>query len=552
MSVPSAMDAAQPAHTTTSDLAFLFAAAVLAVASGPGIAYLAARTLAGGRADGMASCLDASIGGSPRRGGPRRAAVMCRGAATTVETAGPDRCPMFPFAPLPTRTTPTRPASRPVRLLLLFEKEWDGGGFAAQRATGEVQIHAEGFDLFRFPANARVLRFDAERFVDNLCAKYRGRIDAVVSNNEQFGSLLAALVAERLGLPGTDPPAIVRAQHKLLARERQHAALPAASVPAWALPLDLADRRVRDPAAVAAAVARVGAAFPLFVKPVKATFSVLARRVDDAAQLAQHLHFGRFERLLIERLVAPFAQVARGRVALPCPPTRMLLEAPVDAHQINVDGYMYQGRMRLLGVVDEWMYPGRHGGARHFLRFALPAAVPAPAMAGIEVACAQILVALGFRHGFFNAEFFVGADGSLRFIEINPRLASQMVDLHRAVSGHDIYRMLTALARGQDPAAAPRLTPTAGVAASFVFRRFDGAPQPAPPAAALGWLARTFPQARLATYFKRGASLAREVKWLGSHRYAVLNLATTDAPELERAYEEICARFGWPCVRPQA
>jgi threonine/homoserine/homoserine lactone efflux protein len=43
--------------------AFLFAAAVLAVTPGPGIAYVVARTVAGGRAEGLASCFGTGIGG---------------------------------------------------------------------------------------------------------------------------------------------------------------------------------------------------------------------------------------------------------------------------------------------------------------------------------------------------------------------------------------------------------------------------------------------------------------------------------------------------------
>jgi threonine/homoserine/homoserine lactone efflux protein len=46
-----------------SFLAFLFAAAVLAVTPGPGIAYVIARTVAGGRSEGLASCLGTGIGG---------------------------------------------------------------------------------------------------------------------------------------------------------------------------------------------------------------------------------------------------------------------------------------------------------------------------------------------------------------------------------------------------------------------------------------------------------------------------------------------------------
>ncbi len=46
-----------------SFIAFLIAATVLAVTPGPGIAYVVARTVAGGRAEGLASCIGTGIGG---------------------------------------------------------------------------------------------------------------------------------------------------------------------------------------------------------------------------------------------------------------------------------------------------------------------------------------------------------------------------------------------------------------------------------------------------------------------------------------------------------
>src|SRR3954453_23106658 len=43
--------------------AFFLAAVVLAVTPGPGIAYVVARTAAGGRAEGLASCAGTGLGG---------------------------------------------------------------------------------------------------------------------------------------------------------------------------------------------------------------------------------------------------------------------------------------------------------------------------------------------------------------------------------------------------------------------------------------------------------------------------------------------------------
>jgi threonine/homoserine/homoserine lactone efflux protein len=48
---------------SSSFVAFLIAATVLAVTPGPGIAYVVARTVAGGRGEGLASCLGTAVGG---------------------------------------------------------------------------------------------------------------------------------------------------------------------------------------------------------------------------------------------------------------------------------------------------------------------------------------------------------------------------------------------------------------------------------------------------------------------------------------------------------
>jgi threonine/homoserine/homoserine lactone efflux protein len=44
-------------------LAFVFAAILLAITPGPGLAYVVARTVAGGRSEGLLSCLGTGIGG---------------------------------------------------------------------------------------------------------------------------------------------------------------------------------------------------------------------------------------------------------------------------------------------------------------------------------------------------------------------------------------------------------------------------------------------------------------------------------------------------------
>jgi hypothetical protein len=414
-------------------------------------------------------------------------------------------------------------------VLVLFGADWDDRLLARYARTGRYRFHEHGFDLFKFPGNARLLWFDLWRFVDRMTARYRGRIDAVFSSNEPFGALAAALVAERLDLPGADPASLIRAQHKYEARLHLQAfapeLCPAFELIPYTMTLEAA-RKLR---------------YPLFVKPVRATFSVLARRCDTAEQLLGHLRFEPWERHIIKRLVEPHNQALKRFPQFRVSSRHMLVEDLLEGRQINVDGFMRNGQAHFLGLADEVMYPGTMA----FMRFACPGRIDAALTRRIHEASQKVLRGFGLTHGFFNLEFFVDAAGSLKLIEINPRLAAQLAQFSEWVSGIDTYEIGFALASNR-PLPSPHV-PRFGAAASFVWRSFDGRTCPRLPSAAdHEWLRREYPQARLEVYAKSGASLRRELKWLGSHRWAVLNMPGFDEADLRWRYERVCDRLGWP------
>lgn len=411
------------------------------------------------------------------------------------------------------------------RILVLFAKDWDRVELGHPRYRGRYEFLFEGFDLFRFPENAHLLVFDVRRYIDRLVRRYRGRIDGVVSNHEHFGTLIAAVLAQRLGLPGTDPAVVIAAQHKYYARCLQRRILPGAVPEFEALPYD------RRPAAAPA----IG--FPCFVKPVKATYSVLARRIDNLGQLRMLLDFSLPERLILGRLVKPFDDLMPLYTPFELGARAMIAEQLVEGIQVNVDGYVYRGRVTILGVVDEVMYPGTQA----FMRFEYPSRQQPELQQRMILLCERLLDGMNYAHGFFNIELIHDpASGALRVVEVNPRMATQIVNLYRRVEGCDPYAMLLDLATGEKPA----LVRGAGrfrAAASFVFRRFDGRPPDCVPSMAqIEAMHRRYPDAQLMLYLKRGAGLAREMKWLGSHRYAVLNLGGRDAADLQSRYESIC------------
>jgi hypothetical protein len=166
----------------------------------------------------------------------------------------------------------------------------------------------------------------------------------------------------------------------------------------------------------------------------------------------------------------------------------------------------------------------------------------------LEVA-QRFLGAIGYTHGFFNLEFFHDDhDDRLRVIECNPRLAAQFSDLYERVHGVDAHAMALALALGENPQSLPLRPPTAGAAASLVYRVFDasGDVPPAPSVSQRAALARGFPDALLLDFAKGGRSLAREFRWTGSHRYGIVHLGGRDREHLRQRCDDASALLGWP------
>lgn len=415
-------------------------------------------------------------------------------------------------------------------------RDWDEREYSHSRHDGSFRFHHEGFDLFSFPSNARLMWFDILRFVDRMVAKYGGRVQAVVSNNEQFGALAAALIAQRLGLRGTDPRAILHAQHKFHMRKRLESVMPEANPSYSVFPYTF-----QSPA-------DLGIEFPFFVKPIKAAYSVLARRVDNFSELREHMTFRPFEKHIIKRLVRPFNDAFAmhggygGHGGSEVDAHWMIGESLLTGEQINVDGLIFDGECHVLGIVDAIMYPGTQA----FMRFDYPSRLPDDWQSRVKAVACRAMRAMGHDHGFFNIEMTVDrATNDIKVIEINPRMADQFSRLYSRIDGLNLHDLGLGMALGQKPDVAKKTMPDR-VGASFVFRRFHLDKLPAPPTRAqLVWLADFAPHAILADFFKTGSQLTREMKWLGSYRYAVLNLTAESEDALMEKYEAIRRHMGF-------
>jgi ATP-grasp domain len=263
--------------------------------------------------------------------------------------------------------------------------------------------------------------------------------DGVVGTKDR-SALLAAQLAERRGLPGPRPSAVVSCQHKPTSRAIQQG-VAAGSTPAFAL----LDGVPPFPP-------------PWWVKPVVGRLSQEARRVDTEAELAGLVEDSRYR-----QRYADLAGLSPDAV------TGFLVEELVAGDEVTLEGYVHEGDVTVIGVTDSVKYAGTNS----FERFEYPSALPAARLGELAELAATLVPAHDLDACFFNIEFFVPAEGPVQIVELNPRIASQFAPLVEAVHGRSTYDALFALACGEDPrwdGSAP-----SGVAISYVVRVFEDA-----------------------------------------------------------------------------
>jgi hypothetical protein len=317
-------------------------------------------------------------------------------------------------------------------VLLVCPQERD---FALVRAAGlesRYRIQPVGRDLDAGDVDP------AEVFEEALTVPADGAV-----GTKDRSALLAAVVAERRGLPGPTPHALFSCQHKPTSRELQRRVVPE-NTPRFE-PLN----------------GKPTLAPPFFVKPVVGRLSQLARRIDAVAELAElpaHDEYLDAYVRLAELAALPTDEL-RGFVA----------EELAEGEEVTLEGYVHAGRVTVIGVTDSVKYPGTNS----FERFEYPSRFAAERLDELGAIARRLLPALGFDGGFFNVEFFVPDEGRPTLIEVNGRIASQFAPLVQALHGRSTYDALFALACGEDPGWEEHEPD--GVAVSYVVRTFEDA-----------------------------------------------------------------------------
>lgn len=276
-------------------------------------------------------------------------------------------------------------------------------------------------------------------------------------------TVIAALAASRLDLPGNPPAAATAARDKRLTREYLRAAgLPVPSftvVPVTGEPHILASQL----------------SWPVVVKPAALSGSRGVMRADNGAGFI--VAFERLRRLLESDEVRAMRDAAADDI---------IIEGFIEGREFALEGVLEHGRLHELAIFDK---PDPLDGP--FFEesiYVTPSGADEGVLAGLREAVAQAAHALGLRHGPVHAECRINAEGVF-VLEVAARPIGGLCAraLHFAGPNGEragLEELLLRHALGESVAAWGREREASGVMmipipAGGIYRRVDGADEAA-------------------------------------------------------------------------
>ncbi|MGH3310220.1 MAG: ATP-grasp domain-containing protein [Streptomyces sp.] len=295
---------------------------------------------------------------------------------------------------------------------------------------------------------------------------FDGSIDAIVGYWDFPVSTIVPILNGQYGLRGTSLESIVKCEHKYWSRLEQQKVIE--EHPRFGL-VSLETDDPRPPEHMK---------FPMWLKPVNSFSSELAfgvKNMDEFQAAVTEIRGG------ISRIGRPFEYVLE---QLDLPPEiaevggqACLAEEALQGVQVAVEGYVFDGKVTMYGVLDSIDYPD----SSCFLRHQYPSDLPELVQQRILSISRRVMTQIGMDNATFSIEYFFDAGtGDVNLLEINPRHSQSHAELFEYVDGVSNHHCMVSLARGTDPNLLPKHGQYA-LAAKWYHRWFtDGLVQRTP------------------------------------------------------------------------
>ncbi len=268
-----------------------------------------------------------------------------------------------------------------------------------------------------------------------------------VTTFSESGVIMAAIIADHLGLPGNPPAAALRARNKYLMRQ----ALRDAGLDS---PEFFLVRHASEVTQIAA-----GQKQGMVLKPISGSSSYGVTRIKPSDTIADvETHMEDVRRYIsnystnnpqypFEFWLPPAGHGIDAEDVLD-PAADFLVEGFLGGQQVSVDGFVCKGHVTTCGVIEI----ERVKGSDYFLEYEewMPSRLPVAEGRRIEDVVSQAVGALGLRNGAFHCELKVSHSG-IYVLEIAARRGADNIgDFLRQVMGVDVYEEAVRIACGQD------------------------------------------------------------------------------------------------------
>lgn len=376
--------------------------------------------------------------------------------------------------------------------------------------------------LLEHPNDGEIESLEILPLIERTIEKYANcKLSGVTSGVGYPGMPVSAVIAERLGLPAPSAKSVLLCEHKYYSRLAQHALVPE-STPPFCL---IDPRNPEIPSDVA---------FPLFMKPVKSCFSINANIVSGPDELRRNA----MTCLLPEKFLKPLNDMLHAYTDFSLDATYVIAESVLTGSQVSLEGYVSQGIVHVLGIIDAVMYPGTIS----FKRFEYPSELSEDVQERMKQIAKQFIKGIGYDNALFNIEFIYNSEpDEIHIVEVNPKIASQFTDLFEKVDGHSSYRTLLQVALGENPDFRQR-EGAFKVAASCVLRTFeDKMVMSVPTREEIDLVVEQFPDVRIEINARAGERLSALMQDGNSFRYGVLNIGAETREALDVKFE-LCRR----------
>lgn len=228
--------------------------------------------------------------------------------------------------------------------------------------------------------------YDEDASADAIAgAASRAPFDGILSVGDR-PTILAAIAAERLRLPGHPPDAARASANKRLSREH----IAGAGLPSpWYFSI---------PASAAPHTAAADARYPCVVKPLAMAGSRGVMRANDERELAQAVE--RLQRLLARPQIRAQRDPAHDSI---------LIEGYIPGRELALEGILDHGALRTLAIFDK--PDPLEGPFFEETIYVTPPGVDSDAEASIVHTIAAAARAIGLRHGPIHAECRINERG---------------------------------------------------------------------------------------------------------------------------------------------